>query len=813
MFCVLRNRRWFEHISELITISIVLTTIVAFAFATVLAIIGVYSLVMLSLMMSILAFFGFFHCRKYAISVSLRSILIEIRDYRPNRIIFVFILIGFVLYSFFPVNYIWGGRDHGLYVINGVNISYTGSINFDSDELKTELYLSPHFEKRLGYPGLYSAYGRDLSNDPSQIIAQFLPLYMAATSIAYDIFGLPAVFRLNGIIALYSCLVIYFLCKSVFTKHVATLAFVFMLLNPAQLWNGRIPGTEILSQLLFFLAMLFFHKAWISGNKHKDSIIMPTVSGLLILLSMFSRIDSYIWGVGIFILWSYTAFFKHDKLSLARTIGLVYTVGLCLSLWFGFTFSQPYFYDLWVGGSLSGIIYINIFFFALVVFSEVMLLITRKPLSNPDYLTKLLDYRTGASLICILFMILFLTAYFVRPLVNYSFDGNAMVEFTWYTSFIAIPLSIYGLYLALRGNRIKLESQYLLLLIGLISMIGYIYRPSITPDHFWASRRWVTVNIPFVLLYCSLGICGLFKHIMESTDKKMSSYLYSIREITGTLCTIIIFTYTASQSSIFLFQPMFEGVVDSMAYLAEQFEPDAVLLTTNGNIAGPLRFVFRKNAYMVTSKPGHDPNFNSQIYFITERTDTQSNFDVNFQLVSNHNVSGQFPERSMGRYPSELIDWGWGFSVYRVEASNGYITFNLAEKSSGFGSQNSHVIEIGESIETRTFVSDGSEGFLLFGPYMSLESGIYKVELHIRLLESRQYELGRVEVYSQYSGEPQVFAQKRLSPDLFNDEHEALIILPFSLSMNQDGVEYRVFVTEGTILQVETITIMTIDME
>jgi len=385
-----------------------------------------------------------------------------------------------------------------------------------------------------------------------------------------------------------------------------------------------------------------------------------------------------------------------------------------------------------------------------------------------------------------------------------------MVEFTWYTSFVAIPLSIYGLFLALKGNRKKFESQYLLLLIGVISVVGYTYRPSITPDHFWASRRWVTVNIPFVLIYCSLALCGLFKHTMKATDNKKNSFLYSAKEIIGAFCTIIVVIYTISQSSIFLFQPMFEDVVYGMTLLAKQLDPDAVHLTTNAHLAGSLRFIFRKNAYIVSGEPRHDPNIGSHLYFISEQTDIQPSFDTNFQLVSNQRVSGQFPERSIGSFPSELIDWGWDFNVYRVEQGYGYVTYTFSENNSNFGSENSEILSV-DDIEVRTFISNGNEGFLLFGPYVSLESGNYSAEFHIKLLESGQYELGRVEVYSQYSGESQVFTQKQLTPDLFDDEHEAIIILPFSLSMNQDDIEYRVFVTERTILQLETLIIRRLD--
>jgi len=300
---------------------------------------------------------------------------------------------------------------------------------------------------------------------------------------------------------------------------------------------------------------------------------------------------------------------------------------------------------------------------------------------------------------------------------------------------------------------------------------------------------------------------------MVVADKKTTLYLYSLKELTGGLCTIIIFLYTISQSSLFFFQPMLDEVADGMISLAEQLDTDAIFLTTNDQIPGPLRFVFRKNVYQVNAEPEYDPNFNGQVYFISERADILSNFDTSYQLVSNQRVSGQFPKKTIGSYPSELVDWGWDFSVFRVEPGNNYITYDLTVNSCNFGSQNSELLEADDGRGIRTFISNGTEGFLLFGPYVSLESGNYSAEFHIRIVGSMQYELGRLEVYSKYSAETsryseesQVFAYENLTINLFNNEHEA-VVLPFSLPIDKNDIEYRIFVTEGTILQVEKVII------
>jgi len=803
--CILKSREIIIELIESMVVSVIIAIIFKIAMATILSIIGIYSLFFLTMISVVALFVCALCCKKFKYLIHPKALFASLAKHRLNYIVLIALVVGIGLYTLFPIYYFWGGRDHGIYVINGVNVANTGSMHFESDTLQTKLFHQPYINLRLGYPGLYSAYHRQLSEDPGQLITQFLPVYFAGTAIAYDLFGLDGVFRLNGVITLLSALALYYLCKFLFSKFVATISFILLLINPAQLWNGRIPGTEILSQLLFFLAIYFFARAWLLDRKQKNAIFFVVASGAIICISMFLRIDTYIWGIGIFALWAYAALLNRNKLRNARILGIIYTMGVCLSLFFGFTFSRPYFYDLWDAGTLSGIIYLNIASATLVVLAEFIpfILGTYKKATSPNYLMKLLDLRISGHILSIFLLVLFLFAYFIRPIFNDTFDGNAMVEFTWYTSFIAVPLSIYGLFLALKGDKEKLEAQFLLLLIGVISVIGYIYRPSITPDHFWASRRWVTVNIPFLIIYSSCAMCSFFKS-PRITFKSLVNTRH-VFGVFGVLCTIVIALYSISQSSIFLFRPMFEDAVIGMESLAAKLDSNSVFLTNNGHLASPLRFIFGKNVYLVQGVPNYIPSFERQVYFISESANIQSTLSTSYHLVGNQRVAGQFPERIEGAYPSQLIDWGWDFYIFRVSPGYmRYITYDL-NAVSGFMSQNNSVYD------GSGFISNGNTGFLLFGPYERLRSGNFTAEFHLRHLGSNQATLGWVEVYSQYSGQSQIFARKYLTHDLFAYQEDAKLVLHFSLPTSQHRLEYRIFVTEDTIIQANQIIVKSLN--
>ena len=106
------------------------------------------------------------------------------------------------------------------------------------------------------------------------------------------------------------------------------------------------------------------------------------------------------------------------------------------------------------------------------------------------------------------------------------------------------------------------------------------------------------------------------------------------------------------------------------------------------------------------------------------------------------------------------------------------------------------------------FISNGEAGFLLFGPYTTLEafSADYTASFELRLIEYIDGNLGFVDV-SINNGSTQI-ARTNLTPEMFTNTlggHE--IKVDFTLPEWSNRIEYRVNVTEGTIMEAVSITI------
>jgi len=86
-----------------------------------------------------------------------------------------------------------------------------------------------------------------------------------------------------------------------------------------------------------------------------------------------------------------------------------------------------------------------------------------------------------------------------------SYDELTMVWLSWYLGPVALTLGVLGLaylsYRVLRGRDLRLAP--FVLLIGLATAV-YVYHPGIFPVQYWASRRFLPVSFPGLILLAVL---------------------------------------------------------------------------------------------------------------------------------------------------------------------------------------------------------------------------------------------------------------------------------------------------------------------
>ena len=649
---------------------------------------------------------------------------------KPDRYhlcLFLICLAALLLYVLFPTEYLIGGRDPGVYAIQGAYVNNTGGLYFHDD------YISENYGRlkgviRIGYPGFYPGLKYGVSPDPGRIVPQFLPMFPGVLAIGYSLAGTAGVVRVNAVLAVLSLLAFYAFAKGLIGRKGALLATLLLAINPSQIWNARITQTEILSQFLFFAALAVFTEGY-----RRDDWKMTAVSGILMGISCFNRIDSYIYGLGIFLCTAYVLLADKKKSWLFLSTTLLYTIFMGLSVLYVFHYRYPYYYLLWEDGSLKLLLLANAVFFLLIPLAAMirLFIVNRWPDRSRRLFFRLMRLKRRKLPQWALFVLftLFVFALFIRPAfftggakigTEAYFRTHSMAEFCFYVPQIAILFALLGFYYIVRDKGIH---PYLLFLsVSVASILIYIYRPSITPDHPWASRRWISVNIPAVLLMAVYGV----KRIRIG-KKQMNRWVQ-----TAVSCMIIVFML--SQSGLFLFRSMYRGFGEQFGKVAATLPQDGLVFTDNVQLASPLTYIYGKKVYLTRDLGFTDATANfirgeGMVYGVGwpdySQIDSLFRNNISVSYLSNRRITGVYPEESRGRYPEKITHREYDASVRRLDYSpeNLYYTYSLL---TDFETRNG--VPDGGSI-----TSNGQAGFLLLGDYTPLSAGTYELSFSGKL--------------------------------------------------------------------------------
>lgn len=612
-----------------------------------------------------------------------------------------------VLYLCFPTTYLSGGRDPGLYLINAVHISQTGSFQYASDPYMTRHYQELAGVARLDYPALYSAYEYGLSTDPGQVVPQFLPVLPSLLAVGYDLAGIAGAIRVPGIIGLCCLAAAYAMVKPMFGSRTATLAAAFLLLNPAQLWNARITQTELFCQLLLFVLFRILADGWQTRSRRA-----AWLAGLLLGFGTFVRIDTYLVGAGFLVFFLYELICRRPHASYLCPAVLAYTGLSVLSLLYGYFFSYPYFYDHWEAGVLNQVVLCNAALLVLALIA-VLLLRLRPRTALPDLYRLAAEEPRRMKLFCWVLGVIFLLSYLVRPLFGPGdFNYHSSVEFCLYTSVLAIPLALFGMYHTFVGRAEEQERFLPFFCVGGSNLFVYLWRPSISPDHMWASRRWVTIALPFVLILAAYGI-----RCIRMVRRPL------LRRKAQALCAGIVAVFMLRQCRGFLFTAMWDGIEDDYRTVAETLDDDTLYLTTNTETASVFRVIFHKNVRLLVND---DPEAlldyleeNGSLYYLGDSSDLDL-LNVQCELLCEGQVGGKMLRETYGEIPDSWEDRTYTCNQYLV-------TLRSLEEEQPVELDRFFTTTGVSALTEEGIVGTGEKGCLLFGPYCTLLPGDYEL--------------------------------------------------------------------------------------
>jgi hypothetical protein len=574
-----------------------------------------------------------------------------------------------------PSEYIVGGKDPGVYLNAGVQISQRGGLIIEDDLVaslpaETRNLFFPHHGGQAYYGNRFMGFFL-LDPDRGTVVDQFPHLFPATIAIGYDVSGLTGARYATVVLAALGVLALYFLGARLVGRPAGAAAAALLAIHVVQLWHARIPNSEVLGQPLLLAGLLA------SARAHQDDdVFFAPVAGLLLGLLPFARLDGalavVLTGIGLAAFW----------LAGGRVlVAFIVPLGGAL-LAFGaylLTFLAPYSVlpRIWVAANRWTLA-------ALFVVSGVAWLvggIVRRSPAFTHRVRSVLPHLMAAVVIG-----LAVYAAFLRepsgPLAVH--DAHSLRMFGWYVHPAAIAASLAGL--AIIGTRVFWrDPAFFFVACG--SAIFLFYRIRIVPEHFWATRRYLLIVLPAVLLMLSSTLLVRLARRDPHGARSMLAGRYALR---GVVLVLVAWGMWQATDRV---RPHVEyaGVIARLEVLASRFTSDDLVVVESRNasdlhvLALPLAYVYAKPVLVLNTPKPDKTSFETllgwargrfkDVYFIGGGGTDLLSRDVAVEAVASDRF--QIPEYESVRngYPTRVRQKEFDFGVYRFverrDASDG----------------------------------------------------------------------------------------------------------------------------------------------
>ena len=206
------------------------------------------------------------------------------------------LLIGLGAALFFhvrPAEWIVGGRDPGIYMNEGIQISQRGSLVVTDPTVAS---VPPRFRGLFHPPR--DAWGYDSVRfvgffvlDPAAgtVVGQFPHLYPAWIAIGYDIAGISGARYVIGAWALLGVLAVYFAGVWHVGRWAALAGAGLLCLHVMQVWFARYPNAELVMQPLVFGGLLAFARAQVDDDR-----FFAPVAAVALGLAIFAHLTAIV---------------------------------------------------------------------------------------------------------------------------------------------------------------------------------------------------------------------------------------------------------------------------------------------------------------------------------------------------------------------------------------------------------------------------------------------------------------------------------------------------------------------------------------
>ncbi len=575
-----------------------------------------------------------------------------------------------------PAEYINGGRDPALYIAEGIQLSREGSF-FSEDPLvrdlpqeSRDLFFRPEPPNAVFDSSRFLGYFiADL--DRGVVVGQFPHFFPAWVAMAYELNGLTGARYVHGFWAIGGVLAVYFLGAALFGRRAAFAAAGLLTLNVAQVWFARYFISEPFLQALIFTALLAFVR-----SQDKQPQFFAPVAGVLTGLTIFVNLSGAIFmatlvaaaiagrilggrlrasfllplfGVGAVAGVYYLAVLPHYVLSTPVRVAAGRQPALLLALT--------------VVGLAAGILFVR---------------------SAGPRLTRLVD-RWLPPLTLGIILTLGIYAFFFRE--ARSVWTQAPLEREGIVTFTRYYLQPLGLVAALAGWAFVSGEQFRRALpfmaVAAAYALFYFYDPRITPDHFWAARRYLPVLLPAALL---LAGAAVFMPVGVTAPRWLAWCATprgnTLRAAAGSLVLFVLAMQYGAAMRPILRHTEHAGMIPAVESLAGRIGPNDLLVVSARSasdaqtFALPLAYIYARNVLPLRFNSPDPKAFAAFLDWADQRYDRvlfMGGGGTNLltrritpKLISTDRFSVPFYDRTLNAYPQGVDSWEFDFGLYEL---------------------------------------------------------------------------------------------------------------------------------------------------
>lgn len=428
---------------------------------------------------------------------------------------------------------IWTGRDGGTYTLSAIRVAETGAI-----------LVAPRDDPAL--PGGAPVTGPGFAlNDDGEIVPQFLHLLPVLGATAYGLFGLEGLLAFNVFIGALALLVLFCVAERRVGGALALLVILGLGMSLPFTYFMRARYSEIIFMLFLFGAIYVWDQVHSLADNRAGSFmvgllcgaaVLARIDGLLLLLPLGFAIGWYtnevlglnrhmlIRGFTILTLLAVVdlSLFSPYYLSLqAREVSLICGVSVLFAILGRIAGMKNEYIVTFVSGHSKQLTYSAVILVVCVVVGvSIRAVCCPSFAETPNSWVATAQLNEGGDVV-----------------PNRTYEESAPFWLGWYLGWPVVFLAVVGLLGLLIGT---MEGAFAWTpVIALVTpFLAYLVRPSITPDHIWASRRMVPVLFPVVLLLSALG----FETLRTATNIRKLKVIALPILLCGSLMTIPVFS-------------------------------------------------------------------------------------------------------------------------------------------------------------------------------------------------------------------------------------------------------------------------------